>query len=76
MLYRTCLTLRWVMAVLAIVICCSGNEYPAKSHHAHFGEDVLNRTSAIDAATNQFVQWGERSYQEQRLRQIIREELN
>ena len=62
-------------AAVAITVCCLGNEYPAKSHHAHFGEDVLNRTSAIDAAANQFVGWGERSYQEQRLRQIIREEL-
>ena len=59
-----------------MTVCCLGNDYPAKSHHAHFGEDVLNRTSAIDAAANQFVRWGERSYQEQRLRQIIREELN
>ena len=30
MIYRTCLTLRWVMAVLAITICCMGNDYPAE----------------------------------------------
>ena len=33
MLYRTCLTLRWVMAVLAIVICCMGNDYPATTQN-------------------------------------------
>lgn len=33
MIYRTCMTLRWVMAVLAIVICCMGNDYPATTQN-------------------------------------------
>ena len=61
---------------VAITVCCLGNDYPAKSHHEHFGDGVLNRTSALDAAANNFVRMGEQSYQEHRFRQIIREELN
>ena len=63
-------------ALAAVTVCCLGNDYPAKSHHAHFGEDVLNRTSALGAAMNNLDRMAETARQEYRLRQIIREELN
>lgn len=71
--------LKALTAAVAITVCCLGNDYPAKSHHEHFGDGVLNRrtgnTWAMDAAANNFVRMGEEAYQRHRLRQIIREEL-
>ena len=63
------MTLRWLMAALAIVICCTGNEYPAKS------QSYLNTTSALDRYLESAWDRVERKKKEQRIRDIVREEI-
>ena len=59
--------LKALTAAAAITICCLGNEYPAKSYPQEIG--------AAEAVANAFVEQGRQLEQEERVREIIREEI-
>ena len=65
MIYRTCLTLRWLMVPLAITICCLGNEYPGKGQ-------VLNESYWQQRQIEQLRQEQYRMQREQQYRDATR----
>jgi hypothetical protein len=60
--------LKALTAAAAVTICCLGNEYPAKSYERE-------PFDAVEAAANAFVEHGRQFEQEERMRQIVREEM-